>query len=161
MIQRIPKISTPGSGCTYAVVGNRYRFLATGDDTDGRYASFEALVYPGGGPPPHVHSREDEGFFILEGEVAFYIDGARRTAGPGTMLNVPIDLVHSFKNETERPAKMLVWAVPAGLDKMFQEAGTRVTDPSIVPSPPTPAEIERIMAVAPRYGIEIKVPYAR
>jgi hypothetical protein len=52
------------SGCTYAVVGDHYRFLATGDDTEGRYAFFEALVYPGGGPPPHVQSREDEAFFV-------------------------------------------------------------------------------------------------
>ena len=158
MIERIPTVSTPGSGCTYAVVGDRYRFLATGDDTDGRYAFFEAMVYPGGGPPPHVHSREDEGFYVLEGEVAFDIDGTRRTAAPGTMLNVPIGALHSFKNETDRPAKMLIWVTPAGIEKMFQEIGTLVADSSTMPSPPTQAEIERIMAVAPQYGIEIKMP---
>ena len=158
MIERIPKVSLPGSGRTYSVVGDLYRFLATGDDTDGRYAFFESTVFSGGGPPPHIHSREVEGFYVLEGEVAFSVDGNRRVAGAGTMLNVPVGVLHSFKNETNRPAKMLIWTAPAGIEKMFQEIGTLVADPSMVPSPPTPADIEQILAVAPRYGIEIKVP---
>jgi len=155
----MPKISMPGSGSTYAVGGDLYRFLATGDDTDGRYAFFEAAVFPGGGPPPHIHSREDEGFYVLEGEVAFYVDGNLRVAGPGTMLNLPVGVLHSFKNETDRPASMLIWVAPAGIEKMFQEIGTLVSDLSMAPSRPTPADIERILAVAPRYGIEIKVPH--
>ncbi len=159
MIERMPKISMPRSGCTYAVVGDLYRFLATGDDTDGRYAFFEAAVHPGGGPPPHLHRREEEGFYVLEGEVAFYVDGSRRAAGPGTMLNLPVGVLHWFENETDRPARMLIWVAPAGIERMFQEVGTLVADPSIVPSPPSPTDIERIMAIAPSYGIEIKVPH--
>ena len=48
-----------------------YRFLATGEDTNGNYAIWEAIVPPGHGPPSHVHSREEEGFYILEGEITF------------------------------------------------------------------------------------------
>ena len=59
-------IRTPSKGRTVAVVGDVYRFLATGEDTNGKYALWEALVPPGGGPPPHVHSREEEGFYVLE-----------------------------------------------------------------------------------------------
>jgi mannose-6-phosphate isomerase-like protein (cupin superfamily) len=70
-----PVINTPPQGRTIAVVGDVYRFLATGDDTNGKYALFEALVGPGGGPPPHVHSREEEGFYVLEGEITFTING--------------------------------------------------------------------------------------
>lgn len=58
-------------GRTIAVVGDVYRFLATGEDTNGKYAMWEAIVPPGGCPPPHVHSREEEGFFILEGEITW------------------------------------------------------------------------------------------
>ena len=53
-----PIIRTPSEGRTVAVVGDVYRFLATGEDTDGKYALWEAIVPPAGGPPPHVHSRE-------------------------------------------------------------------------------------------------------
>lgn len=69
-------IKKPGEGRTIAVVGDLYRFLATAEDTDGKYASFEAIVPPGGGPSPHVHSREAEGFYVLEGEITFSIGDA-------------------------------------------------------------------------------------
>jgi hypothetical protein len=58
----------PGEGRTIAVVGDVYRFLATGAETNGKYALWEAIVLPGGGPPPHVHSREEEGFYIHEAD---------------------------------------------------------------------------------------------
>ena len=61
-----------------SVVGDVYRFLATGEDTDGKYALWEAVVPPGGGPPPHVHSREEEGFYVLEGEITFQVAEERR-----------------------------------------------------------------------------------
>src|SRR5678816_4844138 len=64
-----PTTRNPTQGRTIAVVGDVYRFLATGEDTNGQYALWEALVPPGGGPPPHVHSREEEGFYVLEGEI--------------------------------------------------------------------------------------------
>lgn len=58
-----PTLRNPTQGRTVAVVGDVYRFLATGEDTDGKYALLEAIVPPGGSPPPHVHSREDEASF--------------------------------------------------------------------------------------------------
>lgn len=76
-MSRNPVINTPPQGRTIAVVGDVYRFLATGEDKDGKYAVREAIVPPGGGPPPHVHSREEEGFYILEGEITFTIHGER------------------------------------------------------------------------------------
>ncbi len=57
-----PTLRKTGEDRTTAVVGDVYRFLATGEDTNGKYAVWEAVVPPGGGPPPHVRSREEEGF---------------------------------------------------------------------------------------------------
>ena len=93
-----PTINAPPQGRTIAVVGDVYRFLATGDGTNGKYALFEALVGPGGGPPPHVHSREEEGFYVLEGEITFTVNGGRVVAA-GTFANMPVGTPHSFKNE--------------------------------------------------------------
>jgi quercetin dioxygenase-like cupin family protein len=73
----------PAEGRTIAVVGDVYRFLATGEDTNEKYAQWEAIVPPGGGPPPHVHSREEEGFYVLEGEISFTIGGERHVASAG------------------------------------------------------------------------------
>src|ERR1700684_421862 len=90
----------PGEGRAIAVVGDVYRFLATGEDNNGKYAVWEAIVSPGGGPPPHVHSREEEGFFVLEGEITFQIGDQRLVATAGVFANMPNGTPHSFKNES-------------------------------------------------------------
>ena len=141
-----------------AVVGDVYRFLATGDDTNGKYASWEAIVPPGGGPPPHVHSREEEGFYILEGEITLQIGDQRLVAGPGMFANMPVGTPHSFKNESSRPAKMLISVAPAGLEMMFFEFGVPLPEGATTAPPPTKEEIEKLLAVAPKYGIEIRLP---
>src|SRR5438128_8459193 len=153
-----PIIRTPAEGRTVAVVGDVYRFLATGEDTNGKYALWEAIVPPGGGPPPHVHSREEEGFYVLEGEITFLISDKRLVAGAGTFANMPVGTLHSFKNESNRPAKMLISVAPAGLEKMFFEVGVPLAEGATSALPPTKEEIEKLLAIAPRYGVEIRLP---
>src|SRR5947209_11484047 len=92
-------VKRPGEGHTIAVVGDVYRFLAVGKDTNGKYALWEAIVPPGGGPPPHTHSREEEGFYVLEGEITFRIGDQRLVAVAGTFANLPVGTPHSFENE--------------------------------------------------------------
>src|SRR5262249_48762150 len=147
-----------GEGRTIAVVGDVYRFLATGEDTNGEYALWEAIVPPGGGPPPHVHSREEEGFYILEGEITFTINGERVVATAGKVANLPVGTTHSFKNESGTAARMLISVAPAGLEKMFFEFGVPLAEGATTALPPTQEEIEKLLAVAPRYGIEIRLP---
>ena len=147
-----------GEGKTIAVVGDVYRFLATGADTGGRYALWEAVVPPGGGPPPHVHSREEEGFYVLEGEITFTVNGEKIVATAGTFANMPVGTPHSFKNESDRPARMLISVAPAGLEQMFFEVGVPLAEGATTASPPTKDEIEKLLAVAPEYGVEILVP---
>lgn len=153
-----PTINTPPRGRTIGVVGDVYRFLATGEDTNGKYALWEAFVPPGGGPPPHVHGREEEGFYVLDGEITFTINGERVVARAGTFANMPVGTPHGFMNESDRPARMLISVAPAGLEQMFFEVGVPLAGGATTAPPPTPDEIERLMAVAPSYGIEILVP---
>jgi quercetin dioxygenase-like cupin family protein len=153
-----PVIRTPGRGRTVAVVGDVYRFLATGAETGGKYATWEAVVPPGGGPPPHAHSREEESFFVLEGEITITVNGELVIAGPGTFANMPVGSLHSFKNESSRTARMLISVAPAGLEQMFFEVGVPLAEGATTAPPPTKDEIEKMMAVASNYGIEIKVP---
>jgi quercetin dioxygenase-like cupin family protein len=157
-MSRHPVINAPPQGRTIAVVGDVYRFLATGDNTNGKYALFEALVPPGGGPPPHVHSREEEGFYVLEGEITFTINGERVVATAGMFANMPVGTLHSFKNESDRPARMLISVAPAGLEKMFFEVGVPLAEGATTALPPIKEEIEKLLAVAPGYGIEIRLP---
>ena len=87
---RSPTIRTVAEGRTIAVVGDVYRFLATGEDTNGKYAIWEAIVPPGGGPPPHAHSREEEGFYILDGEITFTVGDERIVVTAGMFVNMPV-----------------------------------------------------------------------
>jgi quercetin dioxygenase-like cupin family protein len=151
-------ITPPNHGRTIAVVGDVYRFLATSEDTDGHYAIWEALVTPGGGPPLHVHSRETEGFFVLDGEMTFYVEDEVIRAQPGTWVHVPIGIRHRFQNESTAPARMLIQVAPGGLEKMFFETGVPVAPGTTVAPPVSHEEIERLLAVAPKYGVTIFPP---
>jgi mannose-6-phosphate isomerase-like protein (cupin superfamily) len=157
---RTPTLTQAAAGRAVAVVGDVYRMLVTGEQTDGRYALWEAIVPPGGGPPPHVHSREEEGFYILEGEIAFTVNGVRTAAGPGTFANMPVGVPHSFRNESGRPARMLISVAPAGMEAMFFEFGRELPPGATSAPPPTHEEVEKLLAVAPRYGVTILPPPA-
>ena len=145
-------IRNADEGPTIGVVGDIYRFLVTGEETGGRYATFEAVVLPGGGPPPHLHRKEDETFFVVEGEITFRVGDEKLVAGPGTFVNMPIGNPHAFRNETDRPAKMLISFAPAGLEEYFFEVGQ--TFDGELPPKPSKEEIERLLEAAPKYGIE-------
>jgi quercetin dioxygenase-like cupin family protein len=153
-----PTFRRPTEGCIIAVVGDVYRFLATGEDTNGKYALWEAVVPPGGGPPPHVHSREEEGFYILEGEITLHVGDERIVAMAGMFANMPVGTPHSFKNESSKPARMLISVAPAGLEHMFFEVGLPLAEGATTALPPTREEIDKMLAVAPKYGIEIRLP---
>ncbi len=145
-------------GRTIAIVGDVYRFLATGEDTNGTFATFEAIVPPCGGPPPHIHSREEESFYILEGAITFTVNGVRTEATAGMFASIPVGTPHAFKNESDRPAKMVITVAPAGLERMFLEVGVPLDEGATTALPPAKEEIARLLAVAPGYGVEILLP---
>jgi quercetin dioxygenase-like cupin family protein len=146
-----------GEGSSYWVVGDLYTILASGEDTGGAFALIHATVPPGSGPPPHVHRREDEAFYVLEGEVSFQADGRDIAATAGAWITLPKGSRHTFRNSGRATAKMLIVVTPSGLERFFAEVGQKAADRSS-PPPVTPADIERLLAVAPRYGLEIESP---
>src|SRR6476659_9651993 len=69
--------------------GDRYTFLVTGEQTGGAYFVMEALVPPGGGPPPHIHQNEDETFYVIEGQCRIMIGDRTVLARVGDFVNIP------------------------------------------------------------------------
>jgi quercetin dioxygenase-like cupin family protein len=133
-------------------------FLATGDDTQGQFALQEQVGRKGNVPPPHIHHREDETFYVLEGEMTFSIGDQTIKATPGTTVFAPRDIVHSFTIDSEQ-VRILVMNTPAGLEGFFKELG--VSAPSMTLPPPAElpySEIQKMIALAPKYGYEILVP---
>ena len=83
----------------------------------------EFLVPPHHGPPPHVHRREDEVFYVLEGEFEFTVAGQTIRATAGQTLYGKRDVPHTFKNVGDKAGRMIVVVAPAGLEKFFAEIG--------------------------------------
>jgi quercetin dioxygenase-like cupin family protein len=133
-------------------------FLATGEDTRGQFALQEHIGRRGNVPPPHIHHREDETFYVLEGEMTFFIGDQTIKATPGTMVFAPRDVVHSFTIDSEQ-VRILVQNTPAGLEGFFKELG--VPAPSMTLPPPAEipySEIQKMMALASKYGYEFALP---
>ena len=147
-----------GEGPAFSAVGDVYRILATGEQTGGTYALCEARVLPGGGPPPHIHHREDESFFVLEGEIAFTLGDKKVVAKPGSFIQGPRGIPHAFKNESHAPARMMILVTPPGFDQFLAEFAQPVPSFDSPPVPVTPADIQKLLEVAPKYGIEILPP---
>lgn len=145
-----------GEGRMLWVLGDLYEFKAVSEDTDGAYATWETMVTPElAGPPPHIHHKEDESFYVLEGEVELSVNGRMIEASSGTFVNIPRGTLHTFRNAGTMPARLLVTVVPAGFEKFFYEVGDPATDTR---PPEGPPDVEKVMAIAPKYGLRIVPP---
>ena len=88
----------PGEGNSLWVLGELVTYKTTSEQTGGAYSLFEVMTRPGAGPPPHVHHREDESFYVLEGEFEFSGDEETLRVGAGSLLYVPKGTLHTHKN---------------------------------------------------------------
>ena len=124
--------------------------------TGGAYAQFEVATRPGVGPPQHVHHREDESFYVLEGEFEFLNGEETLRVGVGSLLYVPKGNLHAHKNVGEGVGRMLVTQTPGGLyERFFEEVGKAVDGEAATLVFEDQPEAERIVEVAAEYGIEI------
>jgi mannose-6-phosphate isomerase-like protein (cupin superfamily) len=133
------------------------RVHARGGQTGGRLGLVECVAPPGHQPPPHVHHREDEGFYVLEGELTLHVDDGAVTLGPGAFCNAPRGVPHTFRVTSDAPARWLVVSSPAGFEAFVTEYG----EPAAAEELPVldgPPDVERLVAVAARHGIEILGP---
>ncbi len=131
--------------------------LLDGEATGGAYVFSDELTDPGGGPPLHVHEREDEAFFILEGRFEFRVGEQTFTAGPGDFLLAPRGVPHTFRNVGSSPARKLALAWPAGLERFFLEIGQPVVAAAPA-SPPDAYAMARFVEAVAKYGMTMLAP---
>ena len=136
-------------------------FLATGEETEGQFALIEAVGRRGNVPPPHIHRREDEISYVLEGEIDFSVAGRVIKGTPGTMIFLPRDERHSFTIESEQ-LRMLILVTPAGLEGWFKEFSVPAPAMTLPPADePTYGEVQRMLESAVQYGLEFALPETR
>ena len=142
-----------GEGERIWITGDTMTLKATEQTTGGSLVLVENLTTPGGGPPPHVHTREDEFWYVIDGTFEIRIGEEVHTLGPGGFAYAPRGTVHNFRNTADTPSRVLVGFTPGGMSGFFRDAGQPASDDG-----PAPAfdeeELARTMAAAPRYGLE-------
>lgn len=149
-----------GKGPAYRSPVDEIRFLITGEQTGGAFFMAEVSVPPGSGNPPHIHSREEESFYMQEGTLTIQVGGETITASPGDFVLLPRGVAHCFQNSGSVDAKFLLVASPAGLEKFFEEGFYPLSD---CPDPPpmTEAFLGRLLAAASKCGLEFLPPAQR
>jgi catechol-2,3-dioxygenase/quercetin dioxygenase-like cupin family protein len=141
--------------------GSLMTFLATAEDTQGQFALIEAVARKGNVPPPHIHHREEETFYVLEGEMTVSVGDRTIKATRGTMVFLPCGVAHSFTIESEQ-LRMLILLTPAGMEGWFKEFSVAAPAMTLPPAPEVPySEIQRMLEVGPQYGIEFVLPRSR
>jgi quercetin dioxygenase-like cupin family protein len=128
---------------TFTVFGEPIEILISGEETGGLSTTLTQSSLPGGGPPPHSHTHEDETFYVLEGEYEVLHDGAWHRMERGHAVYARRGGVHTFRNVGATPGRMLVFVSPAGMEKYFEEISVLSM----------PKDADQLMAISARYGI--------
>ncbi len=150
----------PGEGNSSWLHDNLVTLKATSEDTAGSYSLTEMVVPSGGGPPLHTHS-EEESLYILEGEMIVKIGERTFKVGTGSFILVPKHTPHTFLVEGDGPAKLLLVFSPPGFENFFFEAGRPAEDKTLPPppgGPPSPEEMEKMIAISEKYGSRVVGP---
>jgi len=146
-------------GDAYWFLGTLMIIKATGEDTGGAFSLFEQLAPPGFGPPLHIHHREDEPFWVLEGRVRFRCGDREFVMEGGGYVFLPKGIPHAFRIEGSTPARLMQMTLPPGFERIVQDIG--VPAPARTLPPPgalAPDLIERLVALGPKYHISVVGP---
>ncbi|MCU0260570.1 MAG: quercetin 2,3-dioxygenase [Ilumatobacteraceae bacterium] len=130
---------------------------ATAEETGGALTVIDTWLTPAANPPMHVHHDEDEAFFLLDGEIEFFLGGTSRVAGPGDFVFGPRGVPHRFEVRSPQ-ARMLVLGTPGGGEVFFRAMG----EPAAAPTLPVAQEpdVPRVISIAAAHGIDILLPPA-
>ena len=147
----------PGEGEALWAFGVLATIKASGDTTAGRVAVIEHLAPQGAGSPLHVHHREDEWFYVIDGSVTFWVGGDVFEAAAGAFVYGPRDVPHTFMVSSEQ-ARFLLVTEPAGFEDFMRAMGQPAGALTVPPPAAPPADIAPLIAAAAGYGIEILGP---
>jgi quercetin dioxygenase-like cupin family protein len=134
-------------------------FKATAADTDGQMTIVEVTEHPGAEAPLHVHHRDDEGFWILEGDVTFEVGDTTIEASAGDYVFGPRDIPHRF-TVGDRGCRMLFILVPGGIEDVIRATSEPARTRTLPPPPeeePTPEEMDGLKAIVKEHGYELLV----
>jgi quercetin dioxygenase-like cupin family protein len=139
-------IQLPDGGYVVRAFGDEIRFHLDGKQTGNAFTTFTDVTPPGGGPPPHYHTGEDETFLVLEGRASFFCDGQWQEVPVGTVVHMPRGVVHTFKNVGDTPLRQLITTRPSGFETFMTRCGEEFKKPE-------GPDMARIVSIAAEHGI--------
>lgn len=141
-----PKVLQGGEGLHFTVFGASMTYKVTAEDTGGAYSLAMETTPPHGGLPLHIHHREDEAMYILEGEYEIQCGDRVFRAIPGTFAFLPKNIPNRYQNLGDTPGKFLYITSPGGFEKLMEQMN------SIMSS--EPPDMQKVQEAGQRYGIE-------
>jgi len=147
-----PMLVPSGAGKPVNILGIPMLIRVHGRDTGGVLSVVESHDVPGGGPPPHLHHREDETFHILEGEYEWTVGGETFVARAGATIFAPREVPHSYRYLGQNCGRLMCVITPSGFEGFFEEIGAL--------NPQEQQDIPRVLGIAQKYGLEILPPAA-
>jgi quercetin dioxygenase-like cupin family protein len=154
-----PYVRCAGPDNSFWYLGQLMSGLAEGEDTGGRLTVFEILFPPDSGPPLHVHEREDEAFYVLEGSLSVRMSDEEFEASAGSFVFQPRGIPHTFKSSGEG-ARVLLLVTPSGFERYFR-ALSRPAEAMALPPPvgsPSPEQVARMGAALAEHGCSFVRP---
>lgn len=152
-----PLVKSESEGRALWHLGALLNFKAIGLETNGSFWTLEGLADGRMAVPLHMHSREDEVWYVVEGEIQFFIGDESFVGTPGTFAYIPKGVPHTFKI-LSGIARWFGAGIPAGLDQWFFETGEPAKAMTLPPPPDGPPDVDAIVSSLRRYGTETLGP---
>ncbi len=155
--QVAPIVAGPGEGEALWFLGVLATVKSSAETTGGAVAVIEHLAPRGSGSPLHVHGREDEWFYVIDGELTFWVGGETISAPAGSFVFGPKGIPHTFIVSSEE-ARLLLVTNPAGFEGFIRAVGEPAPRLEIPPAATEPPDVAALTAAAAGFGIEITGP---
>jgi len=148
-----PRVTSPELTNSYWYIGHLMSILISSKDTNSSFSLIHGFEIKGLEPPPHIHTREDESFYILEGEINYMVGNEIFNAGRGDWVFLPRNIQHSFQVQSDQ-AEVLIHLSPGGFEEYFKEMSEPAKALVIPPRPQGPPDVKKIVETASKYGVK-------
>ncbi|MBB3392789.1 mannose-6-phosphate isomerase-like protein (cupin superfamily) [Rhizobium sp. BK275] len=138
----------------FVLAGVVMKRLVSGKQTDGLFCLFENRSGGQTKTPIHVHADDDETVYVIEGQLTAIVDGEARTLSSGESIFLRRGVPHQLMNPGDRPVRYILIGSPSMFEQFLAEGGHELREGDVA-GPPTPADIERLKAAAPKFGITL------